>query len=187
MARFGETLEQEIKARLRDPAALRTRLAELGAVCETPLTLETNDIFDRPERSLRANGLLLRVRRFGASASLTLKDRPTVDRGLRSRVEEETAVADSVALERILAGLGFVRVFRYQKRREIWRLAPVEVAIDETPMGWFLEVEGDGEEVRAAATRLGVEDADIVEVSYGRLWNDWRAHHPGAPADMLLP
>ena len=28
---------------------------------------------------------------------------------------------------------------------------------------------------------------DVVDVSYGRLWNDWRAAHPGAPSDMLLP
>ena len=37
------------------------------------------------------------------------------------REERETVVEDAEQIEAILAGLGFSRRFRYEKRREVWR------------------------------------------------------------------
>ena len=43
----------------------------------------------------------------------------------------------------ILENLGYRQVFRYQKYRESWRHRGQEIEIDETPIGCFLEIEGD--------------------------------------------
>lgn len=179
-------VEREIKARVSDPDRLRERLRGVGATLEHPRELEVNDIWDTPDRSLRDSGRVLRVRRQGETFTFTMKWKGTVERGLKSRAEEESTVGDPAAIERILAGLGFVRTFRYEKFRETWNAGEVEVVIDQTPLGTFVEIEGDEPQVRAMATDLGIGDADMVSLSYAGLWTRWREEHPEATEDMLF-
>ena len=62
---------------------------------------------------------------------------------MKSREERETAVEDPEAVRAILARLGYRPLFRYQKYRESWTHRGQEVEVDETPIGVFLEIEGD--------------------------------------------
>ncbi len=179
-------LEQEIKARLADPDKLRDRLRAEGARLVHPSGLEVNDLFDLPEGFLRAAGRVLRIRFYEGQATLTLKGRASLDRGLKVRTEHETAVADGEALERIIKGLGFVRKFRYEKYREVWTFDGLEVVIDRTPMGTFVEIEGEGDRVREFGASLGLAQEDLLERSYATLWSQWRADHPEASVDMLF-
>jgi adenylate cyclase class 2 len=90
--------------------------------------------------------------------------------GVKSRREVETAVPDPDALESLLRALGYRSIFRYQKYREVYRWQDVEIVVDETPVGTFLEVEGEVEAVHRASAALGYGPADYVADSYATLF-----------------
>ena len=166
---------------------LRAALAELGAQRVEPATFEDNVILDDSAGTLAAAGRLLRLRRWGAVATLTYKGPATFADGVKHRQELETQVADLEATLAILAMLGFSPVRRYQKRREVWQAGNVQVALDETPIGCFVELEGDEATLRDLARRLGFDPAQAASGTYLDLWNEWRAHHPEAGPDMVFP
>jgi adenylate cyclase class 2 len=61
-------------------------------------------------------------------------------------------------------------MFRYQKYREVYRWKAVEIVVDETPIGTFLEIEGEIEAVHAAAAALGYDASQYVADSYVALY-----------------
>lgn len=180
-------LEQEIKARLDDRDALVATLRALGAVVDRPRAFEGNELWDTPSGDLRATGRVLRIRRWGDDSILTVKGPAVIENGLKSRPEEEVRVDDPQRLRHLVELLGYVRVFRYEKFRESWRFDDVEVVLDETPLGNFVEVEGVGEAVRRAFDRLGLPATAIVEFSYANLWRLHREQDPSAGHDMVFP
>ena len=84
--------------------------------------------------------------------------------------EIEVDVDDGDGFEAILAGLGYVRVFRYQKYRETFRWRDVEIVVDETPIGTFVEIEGPVATIHEAARALGREPRDYIADSYAALF-----------------
>ena len=69
----------------------------------------------------------------------------------------------------------------YQKYREVWEWAGVEIVIDETPVGVFVELEGGADAIDRAAGALGRTAADYVTASYPDLF---RAQ--GGRGDMVF-
>lgn len=179
-------LEQEIKIPVAAFAPVRGRLAELRARCQVPFTLEDNWVLDDDHGSLAASGRLLRVRRAGQRCWVTLKEPASFEGGVKSRVELETGVADADGALAVFRRLGFAAVRRYQKRRETWAFGDFVVALDETPLGGFVEVEGPGDRLAAAAVDLGLNPATAARGTYLDLWHAYRALHPDAPPDMLF-
>jgi len=100
-------LEQEIKIPVPSLPAVRRRLVERGGRLLHPVALEDNWVLDDAGRSLSTGGRLLRLRRFGGQATLTLKGEASFSGGVKSRVEVETEVSDAEQMLAILAGLGF--------------------------------------------------------------------------------
>jgi adenylate cyclase class 2 len=105
----------------------------------------------------------------------------------KSREELETSAGDAGTLELILARLGLVPSFRYEKYRTTYRALdePGVVALDETPIGVFLELEGPAYWIDATALRLGFTMGDYVVASYAALYRDHLSTHQGFP-DMLF-
>ncbi len=60
------------------------------------------------------------------------------------------------------------------------------VAVDDTPVGVFVELEGDDGAVRAAAARLGRPPADYLRASYRTIFLEHRARHGGAGEHMVF-
>lgn len=131
--------------------------------------MEANTLFDDGARSLRARGSTLRVRAYGRGGSLTYKGPATFLRGVKTRREVETEVAEPVALGFVLASLGYEPVFRYEKKREIWRVGRAHVCLDDTPLGPYVEVEGARSEIERLAAKLRLPRPWIAE-SYPGLW-----------------
>lgn len=171
--------EVEIKIALDGPAALRARLAEQGAVY-AGRAFEINRLFDTPAGALRHAGCALRIRTSrpcGADgvaqpeglgrATLTFKGAATGG-ALRQREEIETGLDDAEAAAAILARLGFCEAVLYEKRRETWRLAGCEIAIDELPrLGWFAEIEaGEAAAVEPMRRRLQLERHQAAGETY---------------------
>ena len=178
--------EVEVKLPCPDLDAARSRLQEREASLVAPRHDEVNDLYDDGQRRLSARGTVLRLRRAGGRAILTYKGQARFSEGVKTREERETEVSDPGELEAILAGLGLIRTFRYEKRREEWRLEGCTVALDETPIGRFVEVEGEPTAIRRVVVALGLDFAEAIPYSYARLYRDQRSKDPSLPEDMVF-
>lgn len=178
--------EIEIKLPVRDLGAVRQALQANDARQLTAHHSESNDLFDQADGALAKSGRVLRIRRTDDGATLTYKGAARFEDGAKTREERETAVSDPNEMESILGALGFHRRFRYEKRREEWSLDDCVIALDETPIGTFAEIEGDPAAIRRALQHLGLDPADSLPYSYAELYARRRREDPTLPADMLL-
>ncbi len=178
--------EIEVKIPCEDLDGMREKLRGLRSTPRTPVHFESNDLYDDPEGRLRVSGRVLRLRRAAETALLTYKGAASFTGGVKVREERETRVSDPEEMEAILIALGWKRRFRYEKRREEWMLEGCAVALDETPIGNFVEVEGDPRSIRRAVIALGLDFAKAVPYSYARLYAERRKEDPTLPADMIF-
>ena len=181
------SVETEIKIPASDLERLRTRLRAAGARAVSECHDEHNTLYDDESERLAAAGRVLRLRKACGQNLLTWKGPARFDGGIRSREELETSVEDAGILERIFAGLDLRPRFRYEKRREEFALHDCRVALDETPIGSFVEVEGAPDRIRAVLSDLALDAGDAVVASYPSLYRSLRQRNPALPADMLFP
>lgn len=176
--------ERELKFGHAHHEAVRERLLDFEAERRAPSSLEDNWILDR-NGELRGAACVLRLRQDGrGGAVLTFKGPARFEGRTRVRVEHETGVADFESALRLLENLGFSVVRRYQKQREVWQLGGVTICLDHTPIGDFVEFEGEGAET--VARRCGFDPDQAERRSYLRLYEDHQRDNPGAPADMVF-
>jgi adenylate cyclase class 2 len=102
------------------------------------------------------------------------------------RIEYETAIADPDALRSILLGLGLAAVYRYQKYRATYQIEAVEAAVDETPLGTFVELEGAPDDVDRAAAALGVPPSEFIRATYRELQEKDATARGVVVGDLLL-
>jgi adenylate cyclase class 2 len=178
--------EVEVKLPYEELDRLREALEAEGATLSAPLHEESNDLYDDAQGRLSASKRALRLRRTGNRTILTFKGPPRFQEGIRRREEREVEVSDAAEADGILEGLGLQRRFRYEKRREEWRLEECAVALDETPIGRFVEVEGAPPAIRRVIVRLGLDFAGTVPYSYPELYARRRKEDPGLPEDMVF-
>jgi adenylate cyclase class 2 len=141
----------------------------------TPRHFEDNWLLDLPDQSLSRNGAALRVRTVNGSGLVTFKG--TVSQSnyskLKVREEIETEVADPERLISLFERLGYQRSFRYQKYRTEYLLvidkSELEVVFDETPMGNFIEIEGDEGAVLQVLSAAGFSTEQSIRESYPEL------------------
>jgi len=162
--------EIEVKFFLQDLAAFRQRLLSAGAFLTQPRVKEINLRFDTPQRDLSQKAQVLRLRQDEA-AHLTFKGPGALEGGVLSRQEIEFEVSDFAAARRFLEALGY-RVFTtYEKIRENFTLAGVQVSLDEMPFGNFTELEGPNPEaIRKLAESLGLAWERRIAMSYLELF-----------------
>jgi adenylate cyclase class 2 len=178
-------VEREVKLRFDSPHAARAAVAALEATPMTSRRLQDDVILDSDEGTLQARGCVLRVRRDGETAAVTWKG-PVLPSAMKLREEIETGVGDADALLRVFDELGFKPRFRYQKFRTELALPRLVVAIDETPIGVFIELEGDETAIAEATVRLGRTPDDYMRESYRSLFLEWRRNQNLAAADMVF-
>ncbi|MDD8025903.1 MAG: class IV adenylate cyclase [Acidobacteriota bacterium] len=162
-------LEVEIKVRIDDPKAVRAKLLAMGAVLRRERHRENNVLLDYPDGRLKAGGSALRLRLSGRRASLTFKGPAQPSRRFKVREEFETEVRDLPQIRKILRALGLRPIFRYAKVRTDLRLNKVGLSLDETPLGFFLELEGERPAIARLAEKLGLPSRDWITKSYVRM------------------
>ncbi len=179
-------IETEIKFRVGDVARLEERLREAEFRLETPRTFERNVLYDTPDRRLRVDRQILRIRQYGEKWVLTHKAIPAEgDTGTyKHRVETETTIGDGETVATIFASLGFSPAFIYEKYRTEWTDGTGHCVIDETPLGTFAELEGPVSWIDRMVAELAVNSADMTNLSYGRMFELWK-EQSGSPANDL--
>ena len=178
-------IEREIKLRFECADEARAKILAFGA---TPLhgrRLQEDALLDTEDEMLRRERATLRVRSEGSKSLLTFKG-PVLPGLIKIREEYETVVADGAALLTILESLGLHVWFRYEKYREEFSADDVVIAIDETPVGVFVEIEGGENAIHAAARALGKSPADYITDSYRFLFLQHRDANGLAGADMIF-
>lgn len=179
-------LEEEVKFRLGSAADGERWVARLGATLVRARHFEVNDLYDRPDRSLRERDEALRLRRVGDEAWLTWKGPQQGSDGIKRRQELESRVSDPDAVEGMLLALGFVVSFRYEKYRTSYRIDEALVTLDETPIGSFVEIEGAAKRIAELAGDLDVAMDTAIQLSYPRLYERHRLRVPEAPPFMIF-
>ena len=164
--------ETEIKFQIANVKALRHQLRKSGFQMQTPRTREMNTLYDLPGQVLRKHKELLRLRQYGSKWKLTHKSKGKVGRH-SSRQELETAVEDGRTTDRILRALGYSPSFRYEKYREEWTDGRGQVVVDDTPIGFFCEIEGSPRWIDATAKKLGVSRDQYIMKNYATLFQEW--------------
>src|SRR6185436_16198582 len=146
--------EREVKLRFESAEAARVAVMATGATPVHGRRLQDDSLLDTTAEELRGRRSALRVRVDGGRSLLTFKG-PVQPARVKVREELETVVGDGHLLLRVLEELGFHVWFRYQKYREEFAVDDCIVAVDETPVGVFVEIEGGERGIAEVAQALG--------------------------------
>ena len=182
------TFESEVKLACDD----LDRVTRAGFDLEViePRHFEDNWLLDSPDRSLLQRGEALRVRSAKGKGWITYKgavrqsDSPVK---VREEIEVETDAPDRAVT--LLERLGFHRSFRYQKYRTVYRTIVddnhLHIVLDETPIGRFIEIEGNEAAVVRMLKAAGFSSEDVVRQSYPELQAS-RCRERGVPLEDLV-
>ena len=163
------THEREIKLHFDDPEAARAAVLAAGGTPVRGRRLQEDCLLDTADELLRRRRSVLRVRVESGRSFLTFKG-PVQPSVTKLREELETVVGDGTLMLRVLEELGFHVWFRYQKYREEFALDDVIIAIDETPVGTYVEIEGGEGGIATTTEALGRRTSDYLLDSYRGLF-----------------
>jgi adenylate cyclase, class 2 len=192
------------------------RLGAKPANPKAPRMHEMNLIFDTPEGGLAKHGQLLRIRtetpapveksarsKVAVRTLLTFKSPPEElaigdvrnrgDGRYKVREEFETELREGGTIQRIFEGLGLRGWFRYEKYRTTYVLPGRQdwakgllIEVDETPIGTFVELEGQAPAIDRAAKELGYSTRDYVLKNYLVLYVEECKRRGESPKDMVF-
>lgn len=193
-------IETEVKIAASSAARVRALLRATKFSVTSRRAFEQNLVLDDARGSLKARGLLLRVRTTGKrdagqSPLCTFKgpskESPTHH---KQREEREFTAGNAEECLAVFAGIGFHPAWRYEKFRTVYRRHSRRgetgkqglIVLDETPIGVFMELEGPARWIDRTAKELGFSPDDYITMSYARLWDRWRTEHKLQPGDMVF-
>ena len=177
--------EREIKLKFRDPIEARAAVLAAGATPLRGRRLQEDCLLDTRDGLLHKRRCVLRVRLESGKSLLTFKG-PVQISPVNVREECETVVSDGFVLLRVFEELGFQVWFRYQKYREEFASADVIVAVDETPVGTFVEIEGTDEGIAAMTQALSRTPDEYLFDSYRTLFAQHCEAQGIAAQDMVF-
>lgn len=177
--------EIEIKFRVDDTRALVRRLRAAGFRPITRRTHEMNSLYDLSGRKLRRAGKLLRLRKYGSKWVLTHKSKGRSGRH-KTRVELETEIQDGAQMDAILRALGYKPTFCYEKFRAEWGDGQGHVVVDDTPIGYFGEIEGSPRWIDRTARALKIREADYITQTYAELFFAWKRRTRSPAKEMVF-
>jgi adenylate cyclase, class 2 len=186
------SVETEIKLLVDDIEKFRRGLCGLAPSLLEARHFEDNFVLDYDDARLRSQGNLLRIRQTDRSSFMTFKGLPKTEGLFKVREELETSLTDGRVALQIFEKLGLQVWFRYQKYREEFgvptanQAGMIKVAIDETPIGLFSELEGSEEGIRQIATALGYTESQFVRASYYSLYLQFCKRKGERPSHMTF-
>jgi adenylate cyclase class 2 len=159
-------IEKKYRLTKKRRQSIELSLRKIGA-SSRPVEFEENTLYRGSP--IDFGNCALRLRRVGARAILTFKQRLPSPSPIKHQLEEETEVANADAVHAILTALGFRPALVYEKRRTRWNIGKTKVVIDELPFGLFMEIEASEKQIADAEALLGIEDLPAVMETYPML------------------
>jgi adenylate cyclase class 2 len=183
----------EIEVKLRCDSVAALEHAGIKLTLECARHFEENWLFDTPDHQLGSGLAVLRVRAMEGAGLLTYKAPPPAGSPIsqfKKRIEIETTIGDPERMVAILTHMGYRKWFHYQKYRTVYDAllpngAGLQVMFDETPIGSFLELEGEEEAIAEAMQLLGARRDEQILLSYLALQAE-RCSHEGRPFEDLV-
>jgi len=179
-------IETEVKIRIESVEEFVERILSRGAARVSGKNLEDNILFDFPDNRLRIAHCILRIRSVGGRGVLTYKGAPRPDGIFKTREEFETRVENPETAIEIFGRIGMRQGFRYQKYRQEFALGGVHVAVDETPIGDYAELEGTEEKILNLAGKLDIGESRFIRKSYHALYLDYCREREITPQSMIF-
>jgi adenylate cyclase class 2 len=178
-------LEREVKLRFDSPEQAREAILAAGASPLRCRRLQEDCLLDTEDEMLRRRRCVLRIRTESGKSLMTYKG-PVQPSRMKLRPEHETIISDGEVMLRVFEELGLHVWWRYEKYREEYSAEDVTIALDETPIGTFVEVEGGEHGILTMTEALGRSPADFVLDSYRGLFIKHRNEFGFAGNDMVF-
>lgn len=178
-------IEREVKLRFGNPDEARAAILATGAAPLRCRRLQEDALLDTEDEALRRKQCVLRIRTESGKSLLTFKG-PVQPGTMKIREEFETLIGDGTVLQHVLEELGLHVWFRYEKYREEYAAEDVTIALDETPVGTFIEIEGGEHGIMAMTQALGRSSSDFILESYRTLFLKYRSEHGFQSAHMVF-
>lgn len=180
-------LEVEVKLPVDDLTMALDRIRAAGYQEIESRSFEANVLYDTEAQELRGKQQALRIREYRGEAILTFKGKPIPGKH-KQREELETTVGDAQVMEAVLERLGYRPVFRYEKFRTVFGREEETgvITVDETPLGAYLELEGNAGWIDATAKALGYSPGDYVTASYATIYVEHCRRRGIAPTHFVF-
>ena len=147
---------------------------------------EDNHLLDFPDQRLASGQCLLRIRFADGIYVLTYKGPPRPEGIFKIREELETKLEDGAILLEVLERVGMRICFRYQKYRSEFLLDDTHIAVDETPIGNYVEFEGSEAQIQALAGKMGIAEAQFLRSSYHSLYLEYCREKGETPTFLVF-
>ncbi len=172
-------IEIEVKARIKDKAALLQKLSGLGCVLSEAKTQDDMVYVEKTGtlEEFLSNKVFLRIRvQNGSKVILTAKKPKNKTDGNLIKREHEVVVDSADEARGILSLMGYQETVRTIKSRQSAHYGEYEICLDDIEgLGSFIEVEAMGDDANAEKTQeklweflssLGVSPEDKVNKGY---------------------
>jgi adenylate cyclase, class 2 len=177
--------ETEIKVKIEDVEGFCLPFIALNPGILAKRHFEDNYLLDFPDGKLHSDRCLLRIRFAQGCGFLTFKGPARPDGIFKTREELETRVEDATTMLQVFERIGMSVCFRYQKYRREFELDHVHVAVDETPIGNYVELEGTEDGIRALAQKMGIAEVQFLRLSYYSLYLEYCRRMGEVPTFMV--
>jgi adenylate cyclase, class 2 len=178
-------IEREVKLRFESPEQARAAILAAGATPLRSRRLQEDALLDTDDEELRRRRCVLRIRTEPGKSLMTFKG-PVQPGTMKIREEYETVIGDGEVIQRVFEELGLHVWFRYEKYREEYAAEDATIAIDETPVGTFVEIEGGEEAILKMTVALGRSPSDFILESYRGLFLQLRERLGLRSSDMIF-
>lgn len=171
---MSATTPHEIEVKLRFDSIDPLRACGLILNLTIPRHFEDNWLLDTADSMLGGKPAILRIRQSGENGCLTYKEKASPEASasqFKKRLEIETELNNPANAIAIFERIGYQIWFRYQKYRTIYRAelpggSHLQVMFDETPIGNFIELEGEEDAIAETVAMIGAEPEDFILESY---------------------
>jgi len=190
-------MNKEIEIKLEIPntdigLVLEKMEQKFGLVAETPFLQTTYQFFTN---DFSTQKVFPRIRNeVDGRTTLTLKVKKEESQNYFKRLEYESGIGDPDAIIGMMEHLGFPYKVIWQKKRTLFKSrcvdgddVPIPVfSLDETPIGFFLEIEGTESEIENAIKTLNLASYRRIPKSYLALWEEYKKEKGIDRVDMVF-
>jgi len=123
------------------------------------------------------------------SITLTVKAKLKENSEFFKRIELETVIGNTEKVISMMPFFGFPKKISWEKRRQSFLMdsdGGVCFFLDETPMGWFLEIEARENKIEEAIVRLELQGNQRINKAYLGLWEEYKKEHGLLGEDMMF-